>query len=121
MLRTSGEIRIGSPTGYNNGSSVHRPITRKMIRRSIFNMRSDSVMSSFLLHPSTHLLWVAPSGRPVERSGGPHTGRGCEHSWAAWRQDPQLSLLPTTQVGSLDAENDFERQRNGTQAHADQN
>ena len=29
------------------------------------------------------------AGRPSARSGGPYTGRGCEHAWAARRQDPR--------------------------------
>jgi hypothetical protein len=36
-------------------------------------------------------LRVAPNGRPAARSGGPYTGRGCEHGWAVRRQDPQAS------------------------------
>src|SRR5688572_6921932 len=48
-LRTSGEILIGRPTGYSRGNSVQRPITRKMIRRSILSMRSEKLIRRFRL------------------------------------------------------------------------
>src|SRR6476659_3115125 len=113
MLRTSGEILIASPTGYNSGSSVQRPITRKMIRRSIFNMRSENVMlGSF---PLPHALRVAPSG-----GKGPYTGLRCAHDWAARRQDPQGSLFSSAQIRAFDAENNFERERDGAEADADE-
>src|SRR6478672_1809003 len=121
MLRTSGEILIGSPTGYNSGSSVQTPISRKMIRRSIFNMRSENVTSGPFPLPALHTLRVAPSGRPVARSGGPYTGRGCEHDWASRRQDPQVSLFPSAQIRAFDAENNFEGERDGAEADADEN
>src|SRR5215831_19956614 len=80
MLRTSGEILIGTPTGYNSGSSVQRPITKKMIRRSILSMRSDRLIAD----------------------------------------TAAFSLFPTAQVGPFDAENNLERQRDGAEAHADE-
>src|SRR4026207_1145140 len=83
MLGPSGEILIGNPTGYNSGSSVQRPITRKMIRRSIFNMRSENVMSGPFPLPAIHALREAPSG-----------GRGSTHPpRRAFSTHPTLRLL----------------------------
>src|SRR6478736_925102 len=87
MLRTSGEILIGSPTGYNSGSSVQKPITMKMIRRSIFNMRSENVMSG-------------PFPLPAVQT---------------------ISLFPSAQIRAFDAENNFEGERDGPEADADEN
>src|SRR6478736_6909137 len=80
MLRTSGEILIGNPTGYNSGSSVQRPITRKMIRRSILSIRSEKLIAVT---------------KPL--------------------------LFSSAQIRAFDAENNFERERDGAEADADQN
>src|SRR6185503_3256515 len=183
MLRTSGEILIGNPTGYNSGSSVQRPITRKMIRRSIFNMRSENVMSGPFPLPAIHALREAPSGGrgythpPSDCLAIDFPGRGlhffspaptlrtprraicpsarslsqplslqgagfvdlllrawtstaylrirwiwCARSASKGDQQPSHpSFFPSAQIRAFDAENNFERERDGAETDADQN
>src|SRR6185503_12368755 len=77
--------------------------TRVLLLTRMLTINLSSFFPLSSLTRGNPFLRVAPSGRLLThppcprrdtdlthgaRSGGPYTGRGCEHAWAARRQDP---------------------------------